>query len=232
MVRVLVACEYSGRVRDAFLAAGHDAVSCDLEPTEVPGPHIVGDALAAVDRVRPDLLIAHPPCTYLAKSGVSWLHRRPERWALMEQGAAFLLALLNAPVPHVAVENPGPHRYAKALIGHPTQWLEPHDYGELTSKRTGLWLRGLPVLLADEDGAAATLARPARDRMPGWAMSPGPDRAKERARTPAGIAAAMARQWGEFLTDPHPDRQASLPCVFPVGGTLPTGTSEVLTSDD
>ena len=195
-MRVLVACEFSGRVRDAFRALGHDAVSCDLLETEAPGPHIRGDAIEAIGRGGWDLLIAHPPCTYLAKSGVQHLHTRPGRWELMEQAAAFFLACLTADVLRVAVENPMPHRYARDLIGRPSQYVQPHEFGDLETKQTGLWLRGLPPLMAEVDAVAATMARSPRDRMPGWWEPPGPDRARNRSRTAPGIARAMAEQWG------------------------------------
>lgn len=205
-LRVLVACEYSGRVRDAFLAAGHDAVSCDLLPTESPGPHVVGDARELLADGW-DLLVAHPPCTYLANSGVQWLHKRPERWAHMRAGAQVFLDFLHAPIPRVAVENPLPHRYATELIGRPSQWIQPHEFGTLETKRTGLWLRGLPPLLVSEDGAAATAARPAGERMPGWWVGPGARRGHERSRTAPGIALAMAQQWG--CVEPAVQRSAS-----------------------
>jgi hypothetical protein len=195
-LRVLVACEYSGVVRDAFRALGHDAMSADLLPTEAPGPHYQGDARDLLGEAW-DLVVAHPPCTYLAQSGVRWLHSDPDRWSLMLAGAAFFLEFLNAEVPRVACENPVPHRYARELIGRPSQYVEPHEFGTLQTKKTGLWLRGLPPLLAEEDGKAATLALPARDRMPGWWAGGGSGH--ERSRTFPGVARAMAAQWGGMV---------------------------------
>lgn len=196
-MRVLVACEYSGVVRDAFTARGHDAWSCDILPTESPGNHYQGDARDMLQPDRWDLLIAHPPCTYLANSGVQWLHLRPERWELMEQGAAFFLEMLNAPVPRVAVENPVPHSYAREIIGRPTQYIQPHEFGALETKKTGLWLRNLPPLIAYEDAVAATAARPRSERMPGWWVGGGGKRhGHVRSKTAAGIGEAMAMQWG------------------------------------
>src|SRR5262249_30934547 len=127
----------------------------------------------------------------------------------MREGAWFLVALLHAPVPHVAVENPVPHRYARALIGRPTQWLDPHDYGELVTKKTGLWLRGLPVLMADEDAKAATYRLPPEVRMPYWYGAGLGHRRNghDRSRTPLGIAAAMAEQWGAFVSEKIPDEK-------------------------
>ena len=115
-MRVLVACEFSGIVRDAFRSRGADAVSCDLLPTEKPGPHVQDDVLPLL-RECWDLVIAHPPCTYLANSGVSWLHRRPGRWRLMREAAEFFVACLDANAPKVAVENPTMHRYGREIVG-------------------------------------------------------------------------------------------------------------------
>lgn len=193
-MRVLVACEYSGRVRDAFNARGHDALSCDILPTEAPGPHYQGDARDLLGDGF-DLMVAHPPCTYLANSGVQHLHKDPERWEKMREGAAFFLAMLSAPIPLIAVENPVPHKYAREIIGRPTQYIEPYEFGDLTHKKTGLWLKGLPPLLAVVDGKVATLARPASERMPGWWG--GSRAAHFRSLTSQGIADAMADQWGD-----------------------------------
>lgn len=200
-LRVLVACEFSGRVRDAFRALGHDALSCDMRPSLTEGPHHQGDVLELLDDGW-DLMVAHPPCTYLANSGVQWLHKQPGRWELMEQGAQFFQAMLNAPIPHVAVENPLPHRYAREFIGRPSQWVQPYEFGTLETKRTGLWLRGLPPLLISEDGALATAQRPAKDRMPGWwGVTAGMEREAFRSLTSPGLAAAMAEQWSLFVSD-------------------------------
>lgn len=201
-MRVLVACEFSGRVRDAFLARGHDAVSVDLLPSETPGPHIIGDALQAVATVRPDLLIAHPPCTYLANSGARWLYggkgteRDPARWAAMQEAARFFAALLSADVPRVAVENPIMHRYGSRAILENTVLpdaitiVQPWQFGTPETKATQLWLRGLPPLVPTDIVSGRT------PRV--HHASPGPDRWKERSRTDPGIAAAMATQWGNL----------------------------------
>ena len=208
-MRVLVACEFSGVVRDAFIARGHFAVSCDLLPSERPGPHIQGDALDAVRRVKPDLLIAHPPCTYLANSGVRWLYGGkgttpdPERWRLMGNAAWFFARLLSADVPRVAVENPIMHGHARARIEaierNLSDWLarpvvqtiQPWQFGHGETKATQLWLRGLPPL-------TPTNVVPGREQRV-HRMPPGPDRWRERSRTFEGIAAAMADQWGQAL---------------------------------
>ena len=186
-MRVLVACEYSGIVRDAFTAAGHYAMSADLLPTESPGPHRQGDVVGLLDDGW-DLMVAHPPCTYLTNSGVRWLHERPERWARLDEGAAFFRALLNAPIPRIAVENPVPHRYAVERIGRTyDQTIQPWQFGHGETKRTCLWLKGLPPLAPTK----VVSGREARVHL----MPPGPDRQKERSRFFAGIAAAMAEQW-------------------------------------
>jgi hypothetical protein len=192
-VRVLVACEFSGIVRDAFLARGHEALSCDLLASERPGPHYQGDVLdLLVPGAAWDLVIAHPPCTYLANSGVRWLYggkgteRDPARWADMEAAAAFFRVLLEAPVPRVAVENPIQHGHAG--LPKPTQVVQPWWFGHGEIKATGLWLRGLPPLVPTN----VVVGRAPRVHH----ASPGPDRWKVRSRTLTGLAAAMAAQWG------------------------------------
>jgi hypothetical protein len=202
-VRVLVACEFSGIVRDAFLALGHDAVSCDLLPSESLGPHIQRDIIGVFDEMtRPgyDLIIAHPPCTYLANSGVRWLYggkgttADPKRWAAMREAAWFFGRMLAAPAVRVAVENPIMHGHARRLIRENApapdaiQTIQPWQFGHPETKATGLWLRNLPPLTPTDivDGRAPRVHH----------ASPGPDRWKERSRTLPGIAAAMASQWG------------------------------------
>ena len=198
-MRVLVACEFSGRVRDAFLARGHEAVSCDLLPSESPGPHIQGD-IRTVPLDSWDLLIAHPDCRYLANSGVSWLHRpgSDERWELMHQAAAFFKWFLDAPVEKVCVENPVMHGYGVTRVGRrQDQTIQPYQFGEPESKRTCLWLKGLPLLEPTN-----TLPLPASGKWENQTPSgqnkigPSPDRWKARSRTYVGIAEAMASQWG------------------------------------
>ena len=193
-MKVLVACEFSGIVRDAFRARGHDAVSCDLLPTEKSGPHIMDDAMEHLDHDW-DLIVAHPPCTYLANSGVRWLFggkgttRDPERWALMEDAALFFREFLTAPCPRIAVENPIMHRYGKEIIGRQHDCLiQPWEHGEPETKATCFWLKGLPPLKPSRivEGRSPRVHH----------ASPGPDRWKERSRTLPGIAAAMAKQWG------------------------------------
>lgn len=189
-MRVLVACEFSGVVRDAFLALGHDAWSCDLLPTEVPGPHIEGDVFLALAREW-DLMIAHPPCTYLANSGNKHLTgklARDGREAMAQEAAQFFRDLLNADVPRIAVENPV-MRHAVERVGRKQdQTIQPWQFGHGEVKRTCLWLKNLPKLVPTNvvDGREARVHR----------EPPGPNRWKNRSRTYQGIADAMAHQWG------------------------------------
>lgn len=144
-MRVLVGCEYSGIVRDAFIRAGHDAISCDLLSTESPGPHYQGDVFDIIDDGF-DLAILHPPCTRLCNSGVRWLAER-DLWDEMREGAEFFKRLLHSNIPMIAVENPVPHRYALEIIGKKyDQTIQPWQFGHTTSKRTCLWFRNLPPL--------------------------------------------------------------------------------------
>lgn len=192
-MRVLIACEYSGAVRDAFIRHGHEAMSCDLLPTDAPGPHYQGDVRDVIGDGW-DLMIAHPPCTYMARSGMRWLKDQPplksgkpvgaERRALLAEAQDFFMYLLQAPIPRVAVENP-----ESFLIPVPaTQYIQPWQFGHGEVKKTGLWLRGLPPLEPTDvvEGREARIHK----------MPPGPDRWKERSKTYAGIADAMAAQWG------------------------------------
>lgn len=191
MKRILIACEQSGIVRDAFRARGFDAWSCDLLPSERPGQHIQDDVRQHLSRDW-DLLIAHPECTYLCNSGVRWLHERPERWAMMNQACDFFLEMLNAPVPCIAVENPVMHKYAKERIGvRQSQTVQPWWFGDPERKATCLWLKGLPALKPTE--AVLPLGNSVHSE------PPGPNRKQNRSRTFPGFARAMARQWGDCI---------------------------------
>lgn len=196
-MRVLVACEYSGTVRDAFTRGGHDAMSCDLLPSETAGEHYQGSVLDLMDEPF-DLVIAHPPCTYLANSGVHWLDKSTQRWRDLFDGAEFFARMWDFNAPRIAVENPIQHKFAIKIHGKgkPDQYVQPYEFGTPETKRTGLWLVNLPPLIATDDvrGAMANLPRSQTERV--WRMPPGPDRQKERARFPLGIAEAMASQWG------------------------------------
>ncbi len=184
-MRVLVACEYSGIVRDAFIAAGHEAWSCDLLPTERPGPHHQGDVLGIIDDPW-DLMIAHPPCTHLAVSGARWF---PEKRREQHEALEFVRILLDAPIPRIALENPV--SVISTLIRKPDQIIQPWQYGHGETKATCLWLKGLPKLVPTDivEGREPRVHH----------ASPGPDRWKERSRTLPGIAAAMAAQWSDPL---------------------------------
>ena len=190
-MKVLVACEFSGTVRDAFIEQGHDTWSCDLLPTESPGAHYQDNIFHVLTKTMYtwDLMIAHPPCTYLANSGVSWLHKRPERWELMRDGARFFKALLDADIPKICVENPIMHKYAVEIIGRrQDQVIQPWMFGEPESKATCLWLKNLKPLICTK---VMSVREQRLHRLP-----PSPDRAKLRSITYKGIARAMAEQWG------------------------------------
>jgi hypothetical protein len=195
LMRVLVACEFSGVVRRAFRARGHDAWSCDLLAAEDGDPHHVqGDVLEIIDQDW-DLVIAHPPCTYLANSGVRWLYggkgvvRDAVRWTAMEEAAMFVRRIREAKVKRICVENPVMHKYGRRLSGFfPSQIIQPWQFGHGEIKATCLDLRGLPPLLPTSF---------IKDRKPRVHFaSPSPDRWKERSRTLPGMAAAFAEQWG------------------------------------
>lgn len=200
MMRVLVACEFSGVVRRAFAAKGCDAWSCDLLPAEDrSNKHLVGDARDYLNDGWDLLIVAHPPCTRLCNSGVRWLSVPPagktseQMQDELREGTALFSAFWNAPIDRVCVENPVMHKHAKALIQNyqePAQSVQPWQFGHGEVKRTCFWLRNLPSLKPTQivDG------RHARVHL----ASPGPDRWKERSRFFPGIAAAMADQWTDF----------------------------------
>jgi hypothetical protein len=199
-MRVLVACEFSGTVRRAFAALGHDAWSCDLLPADDDSQnHIQGDAIAAVFAQDWDLLIAHPPCTYLTNSGVTWLHKDPTRWEKLNDAAAFFKVFLDAPVKRIAVENPIMHKYAKERIGgiKQSQVIQPWMFGHTEQKATCLWLKGLPLLQPTNNVKAEMMALPDNERQRLHYLPPSPDRWKLRSKTYDGIAKAMADQWGQ-----------------------------------
>jgi site-specific DNA-cytosine methylase len=181
-MRVLVACEFSGAVREAFRARGHDAWSCDLLPTEVPGQHIVGDVLGVIGDGW-DLMIAHPPCTHLAVSGARWWKDKQQEQA---DALEFVRALMAAPIDRIALENP--ISKISSAIRKPDQIVQPWEFGHGETKATCLWLKGLPKLQPMDvvEGREPKVHH----------MAPGPNRWRERSRTYAGIAKAMAQQWG------------------------------------
>jgi len=186
-MRVLVACEYSGIVRDAFINKGHDAMSCDLLPTESPGPHYQGDVMDIINDGW-DMLIGHPPCTYLCNSGVRWLHKREGRWGDMRKGTEFFKALLNADIPKICIENPIPHKYAVEIIGRKyNQIVQPWQFGHGETKATCLWLKNLESLQPTD------IVKGRKQRL--HRLPPSKERAKLRSLTYKGIAKAMSEQW-------------------------------------
>lgn len=200
MARVLIACEFSGTVRDAFARRGHDAWSCDLLPTEKPGNHYQCDAREVLG-LDWDLMIAHPPCTYLANSGVSWLYKDAARWEKMKAGAEFFKMLMDAPIEQIAIENPIMHKYAVEIIGRrQDQTIQPWMFGHMEKKGTGLWLKNLPLLQPTQNVKEATEALPKNIQQRIHHIPPGADRWKLRSITYSGIAEAMAEQWGNILS--------------------------------
>ena len=185
-MRVLIACEYSGAVRDAFIAKGHDAMSCDLLPTDAPGPHHTGPVEDVLGEGW-ELMIAFPPCTHLAVSGARWF---PEKQADGRQQAAldFVRLLMNAPIPRIAIENPV--SIISSRIRRPDQTIQPWQFGHGETKRTCLWLKNLPLLKPTD------IVEGREQRI--WRMAPSPDRWKERSKTFQGVANAMADQWGDL----------------------------------
>jgi hypothetical protein len=197
-MNVLVACEFSGVVRDAFRSLGHNAWSCDLLPA--PGSHIVGDAIdiAYNPFYEWDLMIAHPPCTYLCSSGLHWNKGSDERQAKTEEALVFVQRLMNAPIDKICVENPV--GCISTRIRKPDQYIQPYEFGHDASKKTGLWLKNLPKLKKREHIPPRIVN--GRER---WSnqtdsgqnkLPPSKDRWKLRSVTPQGIADAMADQWG------------------------------------
>lgn len=205
-MKVLIACEFSGTVRDAFRRRGHDAWSCDLLPTDIEGQHIQGNVLDILDQDW-DLMIAHPPCTYLANSGVQhlWEKRKKEngknikRWEQMEEGRQFFMKLLNAPIPRIAVENPVPHGYAE--LPKYTQYVQPYYFGEEAQKKTCLWLKNLPLLQPTNivGKGEQYFTKEGRPNGSKWyQLPPSVDRWKHRSKTFQSIANAMAEQWSNL----------------------------------
>lgn len=190
-MKILVACEFSGVVRDAFIEAGHDAWSCDLLPTESPGPHIQADVLWHI-REGWDLMIAHPPCTHLAVSGARYFHKKQKE---QMEALEFVRQLLEAPIPMIALENPV--SVISSKIRKPDQIIQPWMFGHPEAKKTCLWLKGLPVLIPTIVLPIPSTGRWSNQTPSGQnKLGPSPDRAKNRSRTYLGIAKAMAAQWG------------------------------------
>jgi hypothetical protein len=192
-MRVLVACEYSGTVRDAFIALGHDAMSCDLLPTDVQGPHYQGDIFDVLDDGW-DLMVAHPPCTYLSNAGARHLYPKKflnqQRYEQGLEAKQFFMKLLTCNIKKICVENPVP----SSIFGLPKyhQVIQPYEFGHPYQKKTCLWLKNLPPLMA-----TMYVQKQESTKVVGnWFNAGGKDRQKNRAKTFEGIALAMANQWG------------------------------------
>ena len=191
-MKVLIACEYSGTVRDAFIAQGHDAISCDILPTDAPGPHYQGDVRDILGDGF-DLMVAHPPCTHLAVSGARWFKDKQ-----IEQAEAldFVRLLLTAPIDKIALENP--ISIISSRIRKPNQIIQPWQFGSPESKSTCLWLKNLPNLIPTDILPLPPSGRWNNQTPSGQnKLGPSPDRWKERSKTYQGIAEAMAQQWGQ-----------------------------------
>jgi len=191
-MKVLIACEYSGVVRDAFLTRGHDAISCDILPTEREGPHIEGDVLDVLNE-NWDLMIAHPPCTHLAVSGARWFKNKVEE---QNEALQFVKTLLDAPIPKIALENPV--SVISTRIRKPDQIVQPYWFGHEATKTTCLWLKNLPLLEpTNMVGKGERHITKSGRSLPKWYnLPPSADRGKLRSLTFQGMADAMASQWG------------------------------------
>lgn len=199
-MKVLVACEFSGTVRDAFIKEGFEAMSCDLEPTDVPGPHYQGDVRDVLNDGW-DLMIAHPPCTHLAVSGSRWFHKKQKEQA---EALDFVRLLLNAPIRHIALENPV--SVISSKIRKPDQIIQPWQFGHEAQKTTCLWLKNLPPLKPTNIvGKGEFHITKSGKKMPKWSHGinvswNSAEIKKIRNKTFQGIADAMANQWGWWLT--------------------------------
>jgi len=213
-MRVLVACEYSGIVRDEFLKLGHDAVSCDILETESNfgglATHYVGDVKDILYDGW-DLMIAHPPCTYIAVTGLRWLYhpddmhlqrdlRRehpnyPDRRKKMFEALAFVKLLMDAPIPKICIENP--NSLITTYIRNADQVIQPYEFGDLESKKTFLWLKNLPPLKKTHDRTEEIMKLPKHLRSNKWNLPPSKDRSKLRSKFFVGVAKAMADQWSD-----------------------------------
>jgi hypothetical protein len=198
-MKILILCEESGTVREAFKARGHDAWSCDLLPSAVPGQHYQGDALDILKDWnliggKPDIIIGHPVCTRRANSGVRWLNDNPERMELLRQDDIFFNTLWNCDIPKICLENPIPHKYS--AVPKYTQIVQPYMFGHPESKATCLWLKGLPKLKESNNVKKEMMLLPKFQQQRIHYLPPSEDRAKIRSKTFSGLAEAMANQWG------------------------------------
>lgn len=201
----MVACEYSGIVRDAFIQEGFDAVSCDLDQGKGEGPHLQRDALEVMKEKEWDAVIAHPPCTYLCNSGVRWLKEREGREEKMKKGAKFFKQFLDADIDYIAVENPVMHKYAVEIIGRRQDFTcQPWQFGDAEKKRVCWWTKNLPELeptdIVPEDEREAKVHN----------MAPSEDRGKKRSEFFPGMAKAMAKQWGKVIREGQKQKSVGL----------------------
>ena len=198
-MNILIACEESGTVRDSFIAKGHNAISCDILPTSSPGPHLQGD-VKEILKMKWDLIIAHPPCTYLCNSGVCHLVKESKnsevstRWDMMRDAVDFFKEIQNAKCEKICIENPIPHKYGLGKTYD--QIIQPWMFGHKETKATCLWLKGLPRLKETNNVKEEMLKLSKKEINRLHYLSPGPERAKLRSKTYQGIAEAMASQWG------------------------------------
>jgi hypothetical protein len=202
-LKILVACEYSGRIRDAFIKRGHDAISCDLLPTDSPGPHYQGDVLDIISDGF-DLMVAHPNCQFLAVSGSRYLYNKDgskneNRWKNRELALNFVLTLMNAPIPHIAIENPV--SVISTQIRKPDQIVNPWQFGDSFSKKTCWWLENLPKLVPTNivDPGEIRVFK-SGNRMAKW-MNDARGDWKTRSTTFPGMANAIADQWGNYIAN-------------------------------
>lgn len=204
MAKVLIACEFSATVRDSFIKEGHDAVSCDLIDTDIPGPHIKGDVRDVLGDGW-DAMIAFPPCTFLCKMGIWWNHKRPERWEHTEEAIEFVQCLMDAPINRIAIENPV--GILSRRIRKPEQTVQPFHHGDEATKLTCLWLKNLPLLeKTNVVGEGKFYVKKNGARAAAWSHTTSGTRKELRkkiaSKTFPGIATAMAEQWGPILEDP------------------------------
>lgn len=208
-MKILIACEYSGTVRDAFIKRGHQAISCDLLPTDVPGPHYQGSVFDLIDDNNNndwDMMIAHPPCTYLTVTGNKWMkpefaHRFPDRHKQRDEALEFFKRLFECNIPCICLENPV--GVVSTMYRKPTQYVQPWQFGDPHSKKTGLWLKNLPALVPTKIVEPQFHIYKDGRKDPIWHMEsmrlPPLERMKIRSKTFQGIADAMAEQWGNIL---------------------------------
>jgi len=198
MMKILVACEESQAVTIELRKLGHEAYSCDIQDCSGGHPewHIKEDALKEAYSGKYDMMIAHPPCTYLSNSGVCWLYKQEGRWDKMREGANFFKKLMEAPIDKIAIENPVMHKYAVEIIGKRQDCsVQPYEHGHAESKRTCFWLKNLNPLIASNDVKEEWKNKPKKEGQRLHYLPPGPERAKLRSKTFPGIAKAMAEQW-------------------------------------